>query len=181
MSDSRFLPIGLASAATGCAPTWFTSKIDSGRWREGEHYVRQPGGDPLISMAGYERFIVHGDNWTPGKGEQPPRARVQNGPTQLYRHFDAEGRLLYVGISLSVVHRLQQHLAGSSWAHEITRVEVAKYATRGEALAAERAAIETEKPLHNKQHNWAEPPRQGPNAQALLEHLSKRKHRRGRA
>ncbi len=69
--------------------------------------------------------------------------------TALYRHFDAAGRLLYVGISLSVLTRLSQHMAASSWADEIASMTVARFATRDEAHAAEREAIRTENPLHN--------------------------------
>jgi hypothetical protein len=35
-------------------------------------------------------------------------------PTHLYRHFDADGRLLYVGISLFAVNRLSQVRIGAS-------------------------------------------------------------------
>ena len=69
-------------------------------------------------------------------------------PTDLYRHFDADGRLLYVGISLSVVQRLKQHQR-SHWSDEIASVTVTKYATRDLALQAEADAIKNEKPLHN--------------------------------
>lgn len=74
---------------------------------------------------------------------------------QLYRHFDADGRLLYVGISLSAVARLSQHANGSHWSKAITRVEVETHPSRDAALAAERAAILAEKPLHNVVHNRA--------------------------
>lgn len=72
--------------------------------------------------------------------------------TQLYRHFNAAGDLLYVGISLSAVHRLSQHRDSSPWFSEIARVEVQAYLTRDAALEAERAAIMSERPKHNKVH-----------------------------
>ena len=34
---------------------------------------------------------------------------------QLYRHFDCDGVLLYVGISLSTVARLCEHKHSSKW------------------------------------------------------------------
>src|SRR5438067_656371 len=40
-------------------------------------------------------------------------------PTQLYRHFDADGTLLYVGISLSALQRLRGHRA-AEWIDRIT-------------------------------------------------------------
>ena len=36
-------------------------------------------------------------------------------PTDLYRHWDAEGRLLYIGISRSAVERLAGHRNNSHW------------------------------------------------------------------
>ncbi len=68
---------------------------------------------------------------------------------QLYRHFDAAGDLLYVGISLSAVSRLSQH-KNSAWFAEIKRVEIEHYPTRDEALDMEALAIRNENPRYNK-------------------------------
>lgn len=67
----------------------------------------------------------------------------------LYRHFDAKGKLLYVGISLSATYRLSQHKQASPWFGEIARVEIEKCETRAQALEKERVAIVEEKPTHN--------------------------------
>lgn len=67
----------------------------------------------------------------------------------LYRHFDADGNLLYVGISLSAVHRLSQHKKYASWFSNIKRVEIEHFATRKEVLDAERIAVATENPKCN--------------------------------
>lgn len=67
----------------------------------------------------------------------------------LYRHYDASGTLLYVGISLNTINRLSQHRDHSDWFNSITRVEMQHFPTRTEALQAETDAIRTEKPLHN--------------------------------
>jgi|TARA_R100001530_G_scaffold45811_4_gene34467 excinuclease UvrABC nuclease subunit len=67
----------------------------------------------------------------------------------LYRHFDGDGELLYVGVSLNAVNRLSQHKVGSGWAGEIKRVDIDHYPTREEALEAETNAIVDENPLHN--------------------------------
>jgi predicted GIY-YIG superfamily endonuclease len=69
--------------------------------------------------------------------------------THLYRHFDNNGTLLYVGISLSTLNRLAQHREHAHWFTEIKRVEIERFQSRQEALSAERAAIQREKPLHN--------------------------------
>lgn len=68
----------------------------------------------------------------------------------LYRHFSAAGDLLYVGISLSALVRLGQHERHSGWFASISTVKVEHFDTREQALAAERAAVENEKPQFNK-------------------------------
>lgn len=80
---------------------------------------------------------------------EPPAPRQPRERTELYRHFDAADRLLYVGISLSTVARLSQHMLGSPWAGEIARITVERFATREEAALAELRAIVEERPLHN--------------------------------
>jgi hypothetical protein len=74
---------------------------------------------------------------------------ITDNPVSLCRHFDFEGRLLYVGISLSALTRLAQHRRESYWYDHIARVEIEHFETREEALEAEAEAIRHEKPLHN--------------------------------
>lgn len=71
--------------------------------------------------------------------------------TDLYRHFDASGELLYVGISLSAIGRLAQHKRRASWASQIANVTIETFPTRKEALRAEAQAIVTENPKYNLQ------------------------------
>jgi hypothetical protein len=73
--------------------------------------------------------------------------------TQLYRHFDGNGTLLYVGISSSTIARLSQHQRTAHWFDQVTNVSVQKFPTRKDALEAEKLAIQTECPLYNKVHN----------------------------
>jgi len=71
--------------------------------------------------------------------------------TELYRHWDAAGDLLYVGISLSTIGRLAGHRAGGShWFNEIARVTIERFSTRSDAADAEARAIRLEGPLYNK-------------------------------
>ncbi len=70
-------------------------------------------------------------------------------PTKLYRHFDKDGALLYVGISTNVVVRLSQHSKYSHWFDEITNITIESYPTRDDALDAETKAIQTENPKYN--------------------------------
>lgn len=68
----------------------------------------------------------------------------------LYRHFDKDNRLLYVGESISTMGRLAQHRSGSGWYDEITNVTIEKFPTKSAAKEAESIAIRSENPLYNK-------------------------------
>ncbi len=76
----------------------------------------------------------------------------------LYRHFDRDGRLLYVGISLCSLTRLVDHKS-SAWFGDIATVTFERRNGRKDALRAERAAIRQENPVHNIAHSNAK--RQG--------------------
>lgn len=68
--------------------------------------------------------------------------------TQLYRHFDDQGTLLYVGISFSAIIRLYQHKS-SHWFNSIANVTIENFPTREAAIDAEIMAIQTEEPRFN--------------------------------
>jgi hypothetical protein len=68
--------------------------------------------------------------------------------TSLYRHYNATGELLYVGISLSAINRLYEH-KNSVWFADITKVDIEQFETRMLAIDAETIAIRNEKPLFN--------------------------------
>lgn len=72
---------------------------------------------------------------------------------QLYRHFDTDGDLLYVGVSLVALIRLNTHRNTSRWFDQIATVKIEHFDTKAEALAAETAAIIAENPRHNAIHN----------------------------
>ena len=72
---------------------------------------------------------------------------------QLYRHFDAKGNLLYVGISLNAINRLLQHKEHADWFENIANVTIDKFESRELAIKAEILAIKTEKPIYNISHN----------------------------
>ena len=99
----------------------------------------------------------------PVKAKKPvPRPKVevpdpvpvphQEGECSLYRHYDAFGRLLYIGISLSAVERLAQHKRESHWVRQIARIDITAYGSRNDARLAERRAIKRESPAHNIIH-----------------------------
>ena len=69
-------------------------------------------------------------------------------PTALYRFFDSDNRLLYVGISFQLGMRMSRHRNSRRW-REIARIELTWHENRTAAAAAEDAAIKTESPLWN--------------------------------
>lgn len=68
----------------------------------------------------------------------------------LYRFFDAQGNLLYVGITNDPEQRFRGHQGDKSWYHHVATAKMEHFETRAELMAAEIAAIEGEKPKYNK-------------------------------
>lgn len=75
----------------------------------------------------------------------------------LYRLYDANEQLLYVGISKSAIHRLHEHLTTQPWAEQIVTQKVQRFNSRQELEEAEKAAIKAENPKHNITHNGKRP------------------------
>lgn len=70
----------------------------------------------------------------------------------VYRFFDSEGGLLYVGSSYKITDRVVCHAQLSPWVYAATRIDIEWFPTRLEAQRAERVAIRTEDPRHNIRH-----------------------------
>jgi hypothetical protein len=73
-------------------------------------------------------------------------------PHCLYRMFDDTGQLLYVGITGTLSQRFTNHHEKPWWPN-VADVTVEMHPNRDAVLAAEKTAIQTEKPLHNVMHN----------------------------
>jgi hypothetical protein len=83
-------------------------------------------------------------------------------PTDLYRAYDADNKLLYVGISLSAFDRLIEHKRHSGWASKMVTMTVERFPTREIAAWEEIRAIQEEHPLWNRVHNRPPPERPEP-------------------
>ena len=84
----------------------------------------------------------------------PKRFRLEGAPTTLYRMYDHDGNLVYVGITSRMNGtRFAQHDRDKSWWQSVSRIDLEHFATRQEALDAERVAIQTERPMRNVCHN----------------------------
>lgn len=75
--------------------------------------------------------------------------------TALYRFYDADGRLLYVGITKNLKQRWYHHSVSQLWWPAVSRKEVEWWDTREAASVAEREAIRAERPLYNAAGNPA--------------------------
>lgn len=73
-------------------------------------------------------------------------------PTALYRLFNENGELLYVGISWMPEDRFKAHAKERRWWQEVARRELTWFEEREEAKAAEKTAIRVEKPRYNTCH-----------------------------
>ena len=72
------------------------------------------------------------------------------GRTALYRVFDADDQLLYVGISRNPNGRFANHATRKPWWREtVASIEITWLATRALAHEAEALAIRDEDPIYN--------------------------------
>jgi hypothetical protein len=72
------------------------------------------------------------------------------GPTQLYRFYDSEFRLLYIGVTGRLVDRITQHRTKAEWWPLVAYLETEWHQSMYWALEAERAAIADEFPSFNR-------------------------------
>jgi hypothetical protein len=91
----------------------------------------------------------------------------------LYRFYDANGQLLYVGATGRGIVRVQAH-ESKPWWPSVDVAAFEHFPTLEECLAAETEAIKSEQPIHNRHHRVADPPdmiemRNDRRAQASLE------------
>jgi len=67
----------------------------------------------------------------------------------VYRFFDVAGKLLYIGRTIRLQDRMNDHLNHAVWFEKVTRIELARFKTFEAMCAAERRAIAQEHPIHN--------------------------------
>lgn len=94
---------------------------------------------------------------------RPPKAPLASGvilfarpdaTSYVYRLYDRDGDLLYVGVTDNLANRLTGHERGPAlWWGAVHRVEWDLYKTRAEAEHAESYTIEEQVPQHNLRDN----------------------------
>ncbi len=87
-----------------------------------------------------------------GKGEV-------NRSTAVYRFYNANRELLYVGITVDLAARWGQHAASKPWWSEVdmSKTLVTWHPSEAEARQIEEREIKTQYPRYNKQHNGSNP------------------------
>lgn len=78
---------------------------------------------------------------------------ISNVPQCLYRFYDSDDVLLYVGITVGLYVRWNNHNALKPWWREVARATVEHFPDRASVARAEREAIKTEAPKYNVIHN----------------------------
>lgn len=73
----------------------------------------------------------------------------EKSPTTVYRLFDSDDRLLYVGATNGVKARFATHAATKEWWTTVEKVNLRHYPNRQQALVAEAEAIRREAPMYN--------------------------------
>lgn len=71
----------------------------------------------------------------------------------LYRFYDSDNTLLYVGVTVDLERRLAEHLNEKHWYTDMERIKVEHFPSRYAAESAEKRAIRQEFPLHNVAYN----------------------------
>jgi DNA-binding transcriptional regulator YiaG len=70
---------------------------------------------------------------------------------KLYRLYDENGILLYVGVCQNVQARLLMHKHSKPWFRNVVDIEIESYENKNAALLAETKAIVNERPQFNTQ------------------------------
>jgi hypothetical protein len=73
----------------------------------------------------------------------------------LYRMFNAEGELLYVGITNNPKMRFRTHSKTQPWWSEVTNIAIENHSTREALAVAEQRAIRSEGPRYNVAYTLA--------------------------
>ena len=142
----------VGEALASIARKWVELRVPLGIGRDGKAYYsvasvrttyRFPSGAELEARA---LELATGDSYIPA-------GRIRPGRTALYRWYDAEGALLYIGITGHLPTRQAIHAKNSAWSEFAALSRVEHHADRATAEAAEVAAILAEMPIFNRQHN----------------------------
>ena len=86
-----------------------------------------------------------------------PVTTVREPSYVLYRFYDVEHVLLYVGVTGKLSRRIKQHESTKSWWHKVASIKIERFPSQTDVFAAEKFAIVTEGPIYNGSHNHGRP------------------------
>ena len=75
--------------------------------------------------------------------------RYWKGRAVMYRFYDADGRLLYVGATTDLIRRTSEHRQSAWWFQLIAKTRLQVFPDLAAAKAAESVAIQEEEPIAN--------------------------------
>ena len=79
--------------------------------------------------------------------------KVKKVKTALYKHKNADGHIIYVGVAKNIGARSAQHLDNSEWQAEIASIDVEWYENSLLAELMEIKLIKSLRPKYNRAHN----------------------------
>ena len=71
----------------------------------------------------------------------------------LYRFYDDEERLLYIGVTVDPGKRMSAHCHGKSWWQSVHNITMQNFSSSSDLMCAEREAIKAEDPIYNVVHS----------------------------
>lgn len=74
---------------------------------------------------------------------------MRHEPQVFYRLYRADGVLLYVGLTMRPIARLQHHAGEKTWWQQVSTISLEHFPDRSDVEEAERLAIANEHPLYN--------------------------------
>jgi len=83
------------------------------------------------------------------------RKYLEETPHTLYRHYDKDDNILYIGITHNLRHRTRMHRKQRTWwFNEVSRTETEEFEDKASALEAEQKAIRDLEPPHNAEIHY---------------------------
>jgi hypothetical protein len=108
----------------------------------------------LLTTGEVATWLAKWVNQQRGTSRRPPRSSQRKTVSQyheLYRHYDADGMLLYIGASHDALDRLRGHRSSSGWYRLITKMTIERFPTLEDLVRAEKETVTREKPPYNTQ------------------------------
>lgn len=75
---------------------------------------------------------------------------AKNPKSAVYQHLNANGEILYIGVSINPMARFGRHRSCSPWAHQVASVSIEWFDSQAEAYAEERRLVAIHQPPMNR-------------------------------